>query len=65
MEDRQTDHDLLICIDVKLKELKNNFTNHLQHHFRYSIMAWGIAATSLLTAIGALITVLVALARGS
>lgn len=42
------DHDLLICIDAKLKELKIQFDNHLQHHFRYNIMAWGIALAALI-----------------
>ena len=32
------DHDLLVCIDVKLKELKIQFTNHLRHHFAVNIV---------------------------
>lgn len=53
----KSDHDLLICIDVKLKELKTGFENHLQHHFRYTIMAW--TAT-----IGLVVALILALARG-
>jgi len=45
----QTDHDLLICIDAKLKVLKEQFENHLNHHFRYSLMAWGIALGAIVT----------------
>lgn len=36
----QSDHDLLICIDIELRELKKGFENHLQHHLQYSLMAW-------------------------
>jgi len=50
----QSDHDLLICIDVKLKTLTKHFENHLSHHFRYNILAWTIA-------LGAIVTLAIAL----
>ena len=46
-----TDHDLLVCIDVKLKELKKQFDNHLKHHWMVTI--------PLITIIGGLITALI------
>ncbi len=59
----QSDHDLLICIDAKLKALKEqykefreHFENHLQHHFRYNLLAWTIA-------LGAIVTLAVALIK--
>jgi len=57
MDDRN-DHDILICLEVKLKELKADFENHLIHHFRYSIMAWGVALGAIVTLAIALIKVL-------
>lgn len=42
------DHDLLIRMNEKLDELKLQFNNHLSHHFRYNIMAWGIALAALI-----------------
>jgi len=55
--DERNDHDVLICIEVKLKDLKTNFDNHLQHHFRYTIMAW--TAT-----IGLVVALILALVKG-
>ena len=42
------DHDLLIKINTILEELKTDFNNHLSHHFRYSVMAWGIVLVALI-----------------
>ena len=53
MENR--DHDLLICIDVKLSELKAQFSNHLKHHFLFGLAA----LTTAVTAVVALIIVLI------
>lgn len=50
----RSDHDLLICIDAKLRELKNQFDNHLSHHFKATILAW----TTAISAIGALLILL-------
>lgn len=52
------DHDILIRLEVILKELKIDFDNHLKHHFRYSVMAWGIALGAIVTLAIALIKVL-------
>lgn len=46
---KQTDHDLLIAMNEKLTELGKQFSNHLSHHFRYSLMAWGIALSAIVT----------------
>lgn len=43
------DHDLLVCINVQLAELKLQFSNHLKHHFMIALAAWG-------TALGAIVT---------
>ena len=51
-----TDHDILIRVETKLEEIKIDFENHLVHHFRYSIMAWGVA-------LGAIVTLAIALIK--
>ena len=38
MENR-TDHDILICVEEKLKELKHQFDNHLRHHWAVTLAA--------------------------
>lgn len=52
------DHDLLIEAITILKELKTDFENHLVHHFRYSLLAWGVALSAIITLAIALIKVL-------
>lgn len=52
------DHDLLIEAITILKELKVDFDNHLKHHFRYSMLAWGVALSAIVTLAIALIKVL-------
>jgi len=42
------DHDKIIEIGVKLDTIIEQFSNHLKHHFRYSILAWSITLTSLI-----------------
>ena len=37
------DHDLLTSVHTILKELKEQFTNHLKHHFIRELAAWGVA----------------------
>jgi len=34
-------NELLIRMDVKLDELKTDFENHLQHHFKITLAAIG------------------------
>lgn len=38
-----SDHDEIIKIQTKLDVLIKQFDNHLNHHFRYNILAWTIA----------------------
>jgi len=35
----RSDHDLLICIEQKVKELQGQFTNHLRHHWAITVAA--------------------------
>jgi len=51
MIDNQTDHDLLIRIDERLKDIEIGFTNHLSHHFRYSFYAWTACVGLIITLI--------------
>ncbi len=50
-----SDHDLLIRIDTKLDGLNEQFTNHLKHHFMYTLMALGTAISAVIAVIIALI----------
>lgn len=54
MPDRN-DHEILICIEVKLKELKSQFDNHLKHHFLLSLTALSMAGAAIVALIVALI----------
>ena len=49
------DHDLLIRIDTKLDELSKQFTNHLRHHFLFSLTALSMAGAAIVALIVALI----------
>lgn len=53
-----SDHDLLIKVDTKQDILIQQFNNHLQHHFRYNILAWSITLGALITMAITLIKVL-------
>ena len=44
-----TDHDILIRVETKQNALMKQFSNHLSHHFHYSIMAWGIALSAVVS----------------
>jgi len=48
-------NELLIRLDERTERLVKDFENHLQHHFRYSVLAWTITVGALITAIFALI----------
>ncbi len=37
MAKEQSDHDLLVCLNVKVETLSTHFTNHLHHHFLYTM----------------------------
>ena len=53
-----SDHDLLVEVNTILKELKVDFDNHLQHHFRYTLLACSVALGAIITLAIALIKVL-------
>lgn len=50
------DHDILIRLEVILKELKVDFDNHLQDHKKYMYFAYS-------TAIGAIVTLAITLIK--
>ena len=51
------DHDLLICIDAKLKSLKDQVENHLKHH-------WAITLCALSAAFSAFVGIIIMLLKG-
>ncbi len=51
-----TNKEMLVCIDVKLSELKVQFENHLLHHFRIALVLLGITSS-------AVVGILIALVR--
>jgi len=59
MSIERTDHDLLICIEEKIKELKKQFDNHLRHHNTYAIALLTITGGAIGSLIIALITLLI------
>lgn len=56
--EQRTDHDILICIEEKIKELKHQFNNHLKHHNIYAIALLTITGGAIGSLIIALITLL-------
>jgi len=52
------DHDLLIRIDVRTEKIEKWCSNHDVHHFRYTMLAWGVALSAIVTLAIALIKVL-------
>ena len=54
----QSDHDLLIRIDERTERLEKWSSNHDVHHFRYNILAWGVALSAIVTLAIALIKLL-------
>jgi len=51
----QSDHDLLVCIDVKLRTLTKHFENHIKHHWMVTIplisIIGGLVVTLIITLI--------------
>ena len=47
----QTDHDLLVRIDERTKAFERQMVNHLNHHFRYNILAWTVALGAIVSLI--------------
>jgi hypothetical protein len=54
MTDLERD-ELLIELQTDVKWLIKSQDNHLQHHFRYTLAAWGVALAAI---IGLIITVI-------
>lgn len=54
MEDR-TDHEMLLIMDNKLDILGTQFSNHLRHHFLFSLTALSMAGAAIVALIVALI----------
>ena len=55
MTDEERDN-LLIRVDERTKRLDTWANNHDTHHFRYNLMAWGIALAAIITLAVSLIT---------
>ena len=51
-----SDHELLIRLDERLKMIEEMLHNHLQHHFRSSLLAWSIAGGALIALITTILT---------
>ena len=45
------DHDLLVRIDERTKTFEQQMTNHLAHHFRYTILAWSVSIGAIISLI--------------
>ncbi len=45
------DRELLIRIDERTKTFEQQMTNHLVHHFRYSILAWAVTIGAIVSLI--------------
>lgn len=48
--------EMLIRVDERTERIDTWCTNHDVHHFRYNIMAWGIALSAIIGLIIALLT---------
>ena len=55
-EQQLSDHDLLIRLDVRTEKIEKWCTNHTEHHFRYTLMAWA-------TTLGLLVALVLALVK--
>ena len=55
----RSDHDILICIEEKIRELRHQFDNHLRHHNTYTLALLTITGGALGSLVIALITLLV------
>lgn len=45
--DNLSDHDLLLCLDVKMGELRTQFSNHLRHHEKSRDRQWAVTIAAL------------------
>lgn len=48
--------EMLIRVDERTERIDIWCTNHDVHHFRYNIMAWGIALSAIIGLVVALVT---------
>ena len=55
-EKRMTNREYLICIDVKLKELQKQFSNHIKHHWLVTIPLISITGGAIIALIIALLS---------
>jgi len=55
MTDMRRD-ELLIRLDERVERIDRWCSNHDRHHFRYNLMAWGIALASIIALITALLS---------
>jgi len=53
------DHDLLVTLCIKHDSLEKHFDNHLQHHFRITVVALSAALMGLASFVSGLILLLV------
>ena len=61
MEDRQTDHDLLIEMKAILGEVKKGHENHLEHHRKRDIAMLTVTLGALFTAMIAIGTAIISI----
>ena len=52
------DREMLIRVDERQHQFSKTMDNHLQHHFKYTLLAWSITLGALVTLVIALIKVL-------
>ena len=43
------DHDIIVEMNIKLDELKLQFSNHLRHHFQYSFYIFTVCIGLIVT----------------
>jgi len=49
MSEKRTNKEILICLEIKLIELKKQFENHLAHHRRILYALIGVAGTAFIS----------------
>jgi uncharacterized membrane protein (DUF106 family) len=55
---QESDHDKLIRIDERTARIEQWQSNHMEHHFRYMLLAWTVTLGALVTTAIALIKAL-------
>jgi len=54
--DERNDHDILICLEVKLKLLQKSFDNHIKHHWLITVPLIVVSLGSVLSLVITLLT---------